>query len=424
MTATGPLAADVVVAGAGPAGSAAAILLAAHGLRAVAVDKARFPRDKCCGDGLTAAALRRLEALGVRPAEVASWHPVSDVRLRSPSGTVAALRLPSDGTYAAVARRRDLDAALVAAARRAGAEVAEGGAVTAVRCGPAGVEVELSDGRRLAAPYLLACDGAWSPVRRLLAGSAGGAGAGGGDPGATAAGGGYRGDWYAFRQYVTGVTGPAAEQLWVWFEEEGLPGYVWSFPLGGGVANVGFGMPVPAGRPVADLARLWQQLRRRPHIGAALGPDAAEESPTRAWPIPASLAAGLLAGGGGRVLFAGDAARATDPLTGEGIAQALETGELAARAVIGSGPDRPAEAATRYRRAVAGGLAVDLGLAARLSSLLSHRRAARAAVRLAGWSGRSGSVFARFMFEDFPRAAPLTPWRWTAGSFRSPGAYR
>ena len=71
----------------------------------------------------------------------------------------------------------------------------------------------------------------WSPVRKLARRS----------PSR-----GYLGEWHAFRQYVGGVTGPAAERLCVWFEPDLLPGYAWSFPLPDGRVNVGFG--VAAGR--------------------------------------------------------------------------------------------------------------------------------------------------------------------------------
>ena len=77
---------DVVVVGGGPAGAAAAITLARAGRDVRAVDKATFPRDKCCGDGLTTGALRLLEALGLDPATVPSWQRVDDVVVRSPSG--------------------------------------------------------------------------------------------------------------------------------------------------------------------------------------------------------------------------------------------------------------------------------------------------------------------------------------------------
>ena len=82
------LEADVVVAGGGPAGAAAAITLARAGREVVVVDRAQFPRDKCCGDGLTAGALRHYEALGLRPALVPSWQVVDDVVVRSPSGWI------------------------------------------------------------------------------------------------------------------------------------------------------------------------------------------------------------------------------------------------------------------------------------------------------------------------------------------------
>ena len=71
--------------GAGPAGSVTAIHLARAGRDVVLIDKARFPRDKCCGDGLTTGALRRLEALGLDPGAVASWQPVTQAVIVSPS---------------------------------------------------------------------------------------------------------------------------------------------------------------------------------------------------------------------------------------------------------------------------------------------------------------------------------------------------
>src|SRR5918992_4654381 len=99
--------ADVVVVGGGPAGSAAATVLARAGRDVVVVDKARFPRDKTCGDGLTTSALRLLEELGLDPGAVPSWQRVDDVVIRSPSGRQVTLPLPRhQGTYAAVARRR------------------------------------------------------------------------------------------------------------------------------------------------------------------------------------------------------------------------------------------------------------------------------------------------------------------------------
>src|SRR5439155_3178314 len=98
--------ADVAVVGGGPGGCAAAITLARAGRDVVLVDKARFPRDKCCGDGLTAGALRRLAALGLRPETVPSWQVVDDVWIRSPSGRTACFGLPlNQGMFAAVARR-------------------------------------------------------------------------------------------------------------------------------------------------------------------------------------------------------------------------------------------------------------------------------------------------------------------------------
>ena len=412
----GSEATDVLVVGAGPAGSAAAVTLSRLGRQVTVVDRAVFPRDKCCGDGLTTAALRRLEHLGLDPAAVASWQPVDDVVVVSATGRPVSLPLPDDGgSFAVSARRVDLDAALVDLARAAGAKVVEGHGVVAV--GPAGdgagVWVDLGDGRRLSARYLVAADGMWSPVRRLL-----GLGHSG-----------YLGEWQAGRQYLAGA-GPEARKLWVWFEPDMKPGYAWSFPLPGGLVNVGYGVLRPAG-PDAGPAGAAPRLRgqridwsERPHIASVLGPDTEPVGPWRAWPIPARIGQAPLSGLGGRVLFVGDAAGACDPMTGEGIAQALETGEMAARALAQAGPDRPEAAAARYRRQIRWGMALDDDLARRLTAVLARPSGSDRALGLVDTSAWCRRNFVRWMFEDYPRAALVTPHRWRRRMFSSPGAYR
>jgi len=413
------LTADVAVVGGGPSGVAAAITLARAGRDVVLLDKASFPRDKCCGDGLTTGALRRYEALGLRPGDVASWQPVDDVHVRSPSGREVRFPLPRDaGSYAAVARRIDLDAAFLEVARRDGVDVHEGCAVRGAEAttGDDRVVLDVEGGgvRSVEARYVVAGDGMWSTVRKLVIGSSG----------ATTDGPGYLGEWHAFRQYFTSVGPAAAAELWVWFEPDLLPGYAWSFPLPGGRANVGYGIQRVPGAPTKSMKAQWPEILARPHIAAVLGPDAQPESPHKAWPIPARVDTTTLTAGGGRVLFVGDAARATDPMTGEGIGQALETGVLAAEAIVAAGSHDQIRAAETYERAVHSTLAVDHQLAALLSRALRHRNGARFAVRVAGSSDWTRRNFGRWLFEDYPRAILATPDRWHPGMLTGPGAYR
>jgi len=397
----------VAVVGGGPAGAAAAIELSRGGRKVTLVDKARFPRDKICGDGLTAGALRHLEHLGLDPAQVPSWQPVDDVVVRSPSGREVTFPLPrGDGTYAVVARRIELDAALLDVAREAGVEVHEGHACTAATEHADRVALEVEGLGELDAELAIGADGMWSPLRKAL---------GVGEPG-------YRGEWHAFRQYFTDVGPRAASDLFVWFEPDLLPGYAWSFPLPNGTANVGFGIQRDGGKVdrVQDMKALWPDLLARPHIAAVVGPDARPESPHRAWPIPARIDDITLTTT--RTLFVGDAAAATDPLTGEGIGQALLTGSLAARAILDDGP--AARVTASYRRSVAQALVTDHRMSTLLIRALRHRKGARGALRVAGATAWTRRNFARWLFEDYPRAVIATPRRWHRGTFTGPGAYR
>lgn len=399
--------AEVAVVGGGPAGAAAAITLARAGRHVVLVDKAVFPRDKCCGDGLTAAALRMLEELGLDPATVPSWHVVDDIVMRSPSGYSVTLPLPrGQGLYAAVARRADLDAALLDVARAAGAEVLDGQACTGAEARADRIVLDVEGLGALHAWYVIGADGMWSPLRKALgAGEAG-----------------YLGEWHAFRQYFRNVSTAAGRDLFVWFEPDLLPGYAWSFPLPDGRANVGFGIQRggKVGR-VQDMKDLWPELLARPHIAEVLGPDAQPEAPHRAWPIPARVEQVALSSG--RALFVGDAAAATDPLTGEGIAQALLTGIAAAEAIDAAGPDRPEQAAAAYGDTLRRDLFPDDRMSRLLGHGIRHRKGVRFALRAAGANGFTRRNFARWLFEDEPRGIVFTPGRWHRQFLNRPGAY-
>jgi 2-polyprenyl-6-methoxyphenol hydroxylase-like FAD-dependent oxidoreductase len=160
---------DVLIIGAGPAGTAAAITLADHGTSVMVVDKAIFPRDKCCGDGLTTAALRILEGLGFTPDMVPSWQPIDAAWVRSPSGREVSLPFPEGrGVYGAVVPRRELDAALVQLARSKGAEIWEGCGLTSIRTTGETVEAEVDGMGTVHANYVIAADGMWSPTRKML----------------------------------------------------------------------------------------------------------------------------------------------------------------------------------------------------------------------------------------------------------------
>jgi len=399
------LEADVVIVGGGPAGSAAAIELASAGRSVIVLDKSVFPRDKCCGDGLTTLALRELDHLDLDPGSIDDWFDIQSAAIRSPSGREVVIPLPTAGKYAAVAPRLQLDDALFQLARKAGADMRDGHGFNTLVEHDDHVVVE-AEGLRICTRYVIAADGMWSPVRKAVGIKQQG----------------YLGEWHGFRQYGRNVTGSAKGQLHVWFESDMIPGYAWSFPLPGGRVNLGFGILRDGNRRIQDMKEQWVDLLRRPHVVKALGPDFELEDRHMAWPIPAKIDEATLASG--RVLFAGDAAMATDVMTGEGIGQALLTGRLAAEAIVAAGALQPAYAATVYEAEVRHHLVADHKMSLLLGDVLARPWGARGAIRVVGASGEWGKRnFARWMFEDEPRAIMLTPTRWHRSFLKRPGAY-
>lgn len=399
---------DVAIVGGGPAGAAAAITLARNGAQVVLCEKAHFPRDKCCGDGLTTGALRRLEQLEVAVPELAGFTRVDTLHVRSPSGRVAKVPLSSGGRRtppglrAGVVRRLDLDVALITSARAAGVRVLEGQGLEAIEADGGGVAIE-AGGRLIRASHVVAADGAWSTVRKML------------EPGAPRHQ--SPADWHAYRAYAHGVSASAARELWVWFPTELLPGYAWSFPLAGGRANVGICLARGTGESGRELADRWRRFADSPLLASLLGSGATLE-PVRSWPIPAALSLEGLCALDGRVLFVGDAAGAADPFSGEGIAQALETGIVAAHAISDGRASH--DAAARYRAALAASLALEQRMARVCRRLMARPLGARGAVRLTGANSWTLRNVGRWLYEDFPRPLVVAPRTWRRGVLSQP----
>ena len=401
---------DVLVVGAGPSGIAAALTLRANNFDVIVIDKAFFPRDKCCGDGLTTGALRILDEIGFDPKTVPNWTVCNDVWLRSPSGSEMQFSLPTRGQFAAIAPRIELDNDLVQLARSKNIRVLEGHEFVSVREQTSDhITIDISSNNNksetVQSKFVIASDGMWSPVRKSLGMST---------PG-------YLGEWHAFRQYANNVTGSAKDRLHVWFEKDLLPGYAWSFPLQDGRVNIGFGILRGGKYSVQQMKDLWPNLLARKHIAGALGSGVVMEDRHTAWPIPARVTSAPLSSG--RVLFIGDAACVTDTLTGEGIGQALLSGQLSARAIL-AGINREASVTrNKYEQLVKQNFFADHRMSMALGTILKSSLGARAALRVANLTPWTRRNFVRWMFEDEPRAAIFTPSRWHRNFLGRDGAY-
>jgi geranylgeranyl reductase family protein len=362
---------DVAVVGAGPAGAAAAlaVLRAAPGARVVLLDRASFPRDKACGDGVAPHVQDVLTRLGVPPL-LEDHAPGEVLRLEFPGGASAARPMPRP---ARVVPRTVLDARLVAAAQERGAQLVRHRVRRLERDG----DLEVLDGD-LRARVVVGADGPRSAVQGALAARLDGRGL----PGV------YRprlprpvrgGDVaVALRGYAPVGAGREREQIIAFEPDAAWPAYAWSFPVGDGRANVGYGELLPAdGRPGPTKARMLERLE-------ALLPGAGDGGTAwRAAHLP--LSPGRARQPDGAVLLAGDALGLVNPLTGEGIHAAVLSGALAGLAAARAlRRGRPHDAGRSYRlalRSTFGRHHVHLGAVARLAA---DRRLVAAGLRAGG----------------------------------------
>jgi menaquinone-9 beta-reductase len=367
---------DVLIVGAGPAGSIAALVLARAGVRVRVLDRARFPRFKLCGDSVNPGAMAILSRLGVESA-VGGALPVDGMVVTSPSGVRFAGRYRA-GQHGYTISRHWLDAALLAAARAAGACVEEGVLVQ----GPivdgervTGVDATMSDRRfRLRAPILIAADGAHSRVARAV-GLARHA---------------RRPRRWAVGAYFEGVRGERPGASPGLFGEMHLRAgrYIGIAPLPGGVTN--------ACVVTADRAALRDPvglLRDTLATDPRLAPRFACARPISRPVCLGPLAVEATARGAPGLLLAGDAAGFIDPMTGDGLRFALRGGELAAAAALAAlgdgGPDAHVQLARACRAEFASKWRFNRALRALAGSPLAMRVASHGARWVPWWLDRA-----------------------------------
>ena len=336
-----PSSCDVLVVGAGPAGSACAQLLAAAGRQVLLVDQHHFPRDKVCGDGLIPDSHAALRRLGVADEVAALASPVSHVRCVGPRGG----QVDVPGTLSVLPRKL-LDHVLVRAAQRAGAQLLT----------PWRFEAPLLDGERVVgARFKSTLDG--QPVSHdihapwvvLATGAV---------PQALQAAG------LCERQTPSGVAlrgyvhNPAMvdriTQLQMVWHPRLRGGYGWIFPAPGGVFNIGAGLTGSHIRQRDGKGRMQDvNLRRMFDAFCDVYTPARELMQTgtlqgaiKGAPLRCSLLGARWSRPG--LLVTGEAAGSTYAFTGEGIGKAMETGMLAAQALLADA-QAPNEAATRER---------------------------------------------------------------------------
>lgn len=327
---TGVTDADVIIVGAGPAGSSTAYHLAKLGIDVLVLEKAEFPRDKICGDGLTPAAVHELIAMGM---DISTWNRNRGLTVVGGGHTIS-LDWPDQKSlpgYGMTRARMQLDHDLIQHAVHAGARLMEGITVTGALTSPmgrvCGVKAKKGRGKdaealEMRAKMVVDCGGVSARLATSL-----------GIEKATK-----RPMGVAARAYFKSPRGNEdymESQLELWSGVPGqsalLPGYGWVFPMGDGIVNVGLGsVASTANATQLPYKKVFEQWIANVPEEWGFTPEN-QIGPLRSAALPMSFnrkphyVSGLV--------LVGDAGGLVSPFNGEGIAPALKAGRFAASCI-------------------------------------------------------------------------------------------
>ena len=353
---------DVVIVGAGPAGSSLAIELSKLGAKVLLVDRESFPRDKPCGDYVSPKGIARLKELGVSEAiNTIGSQAITSSRLYLNKDLLVSGDLPTlDGlpNYGLALPRKELDNILFARAAALGVNVQENFSVTGYEKNNDGVSVTGKlNGKNVAvsSKLLIGADGANSIIAKN-------AGLDCKDPRYVLA---------SLRAYVHGLSLP---HTLMFFDERFFPGYGWIFPVRDGLCNIGVGMVKESiVRGGVNLLAFYEQFKLLVHRLAESRGERAEIEPHQGFPIKSYGGARRNYFDGG--LLIGEAASFVDPINGEGIPLALDSAKLAAAEIkrcFESG-DFSEESLASYEKSWRGYFDPDLGISDLVVSLLRNK---------------------------------------------------
>ena len=307
---------DVVIVGAGPAGCACALALKDSGLRVVLIDKASFPRDKVCGDAIPGRAIKTLRAID--PAFAQAFAQYAQ-KYDTQHTTLYYNRRQLTFSWvqpAYTCRRVDFDNFLLELVQQhTNTTIKTGTACTELVRNAAGVTIT-AGGERYTAQMVVGADGAHSVAGKHLAprplDRAHHAG--------------------SVRAYYANISGLQADTTEIFFERRFLPSYLWVFPLPGNVANVGFGMLSSeiVKRRINLKTAFHEFIDNMPELKARFA-NAEPVSTLDGFGLPLGSKPGVLSGD--RFLLAGDAASLIDPISGDGIGNAMLSGRHAGEQV-------------------------------------------------------------------------------------------